>query len=55
MLNAIRKAWEIFGRQDIRIGAQFYLVDFYTSVGFSREGDIYLEDDIEHVEMYLKA
>lgn len=55
MLNAIRKAWEIYGRQDIRIGAQFYLVDFYASVGFSREGEIYLEDDIEHVEMCLKA
>jgi ElaA protein len=55
MQEAIRRAWEAFGKQDIRIGAQFYLHDFYSSLGFRRVSDIYLEDNIEHVEMVLKA
>ncbi len=40
-----------FGDGPIRIGAQFYLVGFYGSFGFRVEGNIYLEDGIEHVHM----
>lgn len=42
-----------FGQQPIKIGAQTYLLDFYKSMGFETEGEPYLEDGIEHVEMIL--
>jgi ElaA protein len=35
----------------IRIGAQLYLRNFYSSLGFVQTSDIYLEDGIEHIEM----
>ncbi|TXS92673.1 GNAT family N-acetyltransferase [Parahaliea aestuarii] len=35
----------------IRIGAQAYLLDFYSSLGFVADGDEYLEDGIPHIEM----
>jgi ElaA protein len=37
----------------IRIGAQQYLEKFYQSFGFVTVSDMYLEDDIPHVEMLL--
>jgi ElaA protein len=55
MEKAIEKAWEIYGKQNIRIGAQLYLHNFYESLGFKRVSDIYLEDNIEHIEMVLTA
>ncbi|MFC0351988.1 GNAT family N-acetyltransferase [Undibacterium danionis] len=39
----------------IRIGAQQYLEKFYQSFGFVTVSDMYLEDDIPHVEMLLSA
>ena len=40
------------GSPGIEIGAQLYLQNFYESLGFSREGDVYLDgDNIEHVHM----
>lgn len=38
-------------RQPIRISAQEYLLSFYESFGFQPVSDIYMEDDIPHVEM----
>ncbi len=37
----------------IRIGAQQYLEKFYQSFGFVTVSDMYLEDDIPHIEMLL--
>lgn len=37
----------------IRIGAQLYLQQFYTSLGFKQVTDQYLEDNIPHIEMLL--
>lgn len=37
----------------IRIGAQQYLEKFYQSFGFVTVSEMYLEDDIPHVEMLL--
>lgn len=37
----------------IRIGAQQYLEKFYQSFGFITVSEMYLEDDIPHVEMQL--
>ena len=53
MQRAIEIARQRYGNQPIRIGAQLYLKKFYSSLGFEAQGDIYLEDGIEHVEMIL--
>jgi len=53
MLYSIEQCRTLFGPLPIRIGAQLYLKKFYGSLGFQPEGDIYLEDGIQHVEMLL--
>ena len=40
-----------FGESQITIGAQLYLKKFYESHGFVQTSAMYLEDDIEHIEM----
>ena len=44
-----------FPESDITISAQYRLVDFYENLGFETEGNVYLEDDIEHIKMTLKS
>lgn len=51
MQHAIDFCKQLFGNSDIKIGAQVYLLKFYTSLGFQQSGDKYLEDGIEHIEM----
>jgi ElaA protein len=51
--KSIDQAYLIYGRIPIRIGAQLYLKKFYESFGFQQSGTLYLEDDIEHIEMLL--
>jgi ElaA protein len=51
MTEAIRVCGELFGNVPIRIGAQLYLKKFYESLGFIQQGDLYLEDGIEHIIM----
>lgn len=52
LMNAsISKTTELFGNLPIRIGAQLYLEKFYTSLGFRKVSDTYLEDNIPHIEM----
>ena len=51
MLQSIEQVKKIFGEGPIKIGAQLYLNKFYTSLGFQRTSDVYLEDNIEHIEM----
>lgn len=51
---AIAKTRLLFGEKvPIRIGAQSYLLRFYTSFGFVSTGKEYLEDGIPHTEMRL--
>lgn len=38
----------------IKISAQFHLKNFYSSLGFKKCSDVYLEDGIEHIEMEYK-
>ena len=38
---------------NIAISAQFRLHDFYSNLGFKKKGEVYLEDDIEHIKMVL--
>lgn len=51
MEKSIAQLYKLFGETPIKIGAQLYLLKFYTSLGFKQTSDIYLEDNIEHVEM----
>jgi ElaA protein len=53
MLRSITGCYSIFGKVSIKIGAQFYLKNFYQSLGFIQTSEIYLEDDIQHIEMML--
>lgn len=40
-----------YGETKITIGAQLYLKKFYESHGFIQSSEMYLEDDIPHIEM----
>lgn len=51
---AIQGCKDLFGPQDIRIGAQTYALPFYRSLGFATDGETYDEDGIEHIEMVRK-
>ncbi len=53
MEKSIEWLREKFPGQPIHIGAQLYLRNFYSSLGFLICSDIYLEDGIEHIEMLL--
>lgn len=55
LIKSIDQVYRSYGRRDIRIGAQYYLKNFYTSFGFVQKGEIYLEDGIEHIEMLLST
>ncbi|MEX1167884.1 MAG: GNAT family N-acetyltransferase [Hydrogenophaga sp.] len=49
--EAIAELQRRWGLQPIRIGAQAHLQGFYGQSGFHPQGDLYLEDGIEHIEM----
>jgi len=51
MEYSIQTVQDRFGKVPIKIGAQLYLEKFYTSLGFKKSSEIYLEDNIEHIEM----
>jgi len=44
-----------FGKQNIRISAQQYLTNFYNRHGFKQVSEMYLEDNIPHIEMLKEA
>lgn len=51
MREAIAGIKSHFGESKITIGAQLYLQKFYESHGFVQTSEMYLEDDIPHIEM----
>ncbi|MBC7847522.1 MAG: GNAT family N-acetyltransferase [Flavobacterium sp.] len=51
MREAISGIKNHFGESKITIGAQLYLKKFYESHGFIQTSEMYLEDDIPHIEM----
>ncbi|MBC7935537.1 MAG: GNAT family N-acetyltransferase [Rhizobacter sp.] len=53
MYKAIENTLTIFNTAAIKIGAQQYLLKFYSSLGFIVSSDPYIEDGIPHVEMLL--
>ena len=55
MQKAISFVEEELSEMQIRISAQLYLKQFYESLGFLITSEVYLEDDIEHIEMVRRA
>jgi ElaA protein len=55
MENAIEQLFLHFGEQEIRIGAQLYLKNFYEQFHFVQVSATYLEDNIPHIEMLRKV
>jgi ElaA protein len=51
MAQSLTHLYALYGQQPVRIGAQQYLVDFYGSFGFVPSGEMYMEDDIPHIQM----
>ena len=51
MRKAITLITEELEEKKIRISAQLYLKAFYEELGFVKVSEVYLEDDIEHIEM----
>jgi ElaA protein len=53
--ESIRQMARLFPNDSVKIGAQSYLLKFYTELGFVSTGEAYLEDDIPHTSMILKG
>lgn len=53
MQYSISECERLFGKGPIKIGAQLYLKKFYSEQGFEQSGDVYIEDEIEHIPMIL--
>jgi ElaA protein len=53
MQLSIQHAFDLFGGDRIKIGAQLYLKKFYEALGFIQCSNVYLEDNIPHIEMLL--
>jgi ElaA protein len=54
MTQAIAGISSYFNQTKITIGAQLYLQKFYEKHGFVVTSEVYLEDDINHVEMKIQ-
>ena len=55
MQEAIATCEQHWPGQGITIGAQVYLQKFYEQLNFFSISDVYLEDDIEHIDMILQG
>lgn len=53
MQMGLKAVNDLYGDVPVRISAQAYLQAFYGSFGFEAQSEIYLEDDIPHIEMLL--
>jgi ElaA protein len=42
-----------YSDSEIIISAQHRLKSFYIDLGFISRGEVYLEDDIDHIQMYF--
>lgn len=51
MHEAIAATKSELNETNITISAQLYLQKFYENLGFVKTSEVYLEDDIEHVQM----
>lgn len=53
MLRAIEECQKQFAGKPIYLNAQLYLKDFYQSLGFVQDGEVFEEDGIPHITMWL--
>ena len=51
MQRSIEMCYALYGKQPLRIGAQFHLRHFYASFGFKQVSEVYDEDGIDHIQM----
>ncbi len=51
MQRGIAATLQQYGCNQITIGAQLYLKNFYNSLGFKQVSEAYLEDGIPHIDM----
>ena len=49
-VNFLKKEYP---NNEIVISAQHRLEKFYIDLGFTPRGEVYLEDDIDHIQMYI--
>jgi ElaA protein len=49
--KSLENLYLLFGNVPVIIGAQLYLKKFYENFSFVQQGDIYLEDGIQHIAM----
>ncbi|MBO0575017.1 GNAT family N-acetyltransferase [Clostridium botulinum] len=54
ILQAIYFIQNNLKENSIRISAQHYLMNFYKSLGFKSVSEVYLEDNIPHIEMLYR-
>jgi ElaA protein len=55
IMNAsIEAVKDLFNETTIKLSAQTYLKQFYNNLGFTEEGEEYLEDGIPHIVMIKK-
>jgi ElaA protein len=54
MDKSLKYLYKKFGAAPVKIGAQFYLRNFYGGFGFVQSSEIYDEDGIDHIEMIKK-
>jgi ElaA protein len=54
MIKAIDFIEHNLNENEIKIQAQSYLLNFYKSLGFNEISNVYLEDNIPHIDMLYK-
>lgn len=54
MIKAIDFIEHNLNENEIKIQAQSYLINFYDSLGFDKISNVYLEDNIPHIDMLYK-
>ncbi|MGC6769012.1 GNAT family N-acetyltransferase [Enterococcus sp. LJL51] len=55
MTEALKEVQQLFPQKSVSLGAQEYAIGFYQNFGFEVCSEVYLEDDIPHVDMTLKS
>ncbi|GAA0739021.1 GNAT family N-acetyltransferase [Clostridium oceanicum] len=55
VLKAISFIEKNLNEKEIRISAQEYIKSFYKGLGFKEVSEVYLEDNIPHIEMLYKS
>ncbi|KEQ19602.1 hypothetical protein GZ78_06805 [Endozoicomonas numazuensis] len=51
---AVKQALDMFPENDLYLSGQAHLQAFYSAYGFEPEGEIYEEDGIPHIAMFLR-